>query len=288
MERKDNIQPGFEELRTQSLERLKELSSINRTISITKEGKPINETLQKIAHILPTGWQYPEFTSARIIFEDEEYRSNNFLKTNRVQKQDFETIDNKSGSIEIYYSKSFPKADEGTFLKEERDLIINLANIISGYLSSVKGQAVLKRYGYDLEVKKPDEQKEVCSITSMQLLQRFLNKNNYDRDIYHDLMPFKVCEILLIANLYDAYIIEKEGHFSDQIMGEYAQLSLTSLPRITGVSTVEEAEEQLNSKHFDLVIIMVGVNKRIPIFLSQKIKKAFPYIPVFLLLNNNS
>jgi len=122
----------------------------------------------------------------------------------------------------------------------------------------------------------------------MQLLQRFLNKNNYDRDIYHDLMPFKVGEILLIANLYDAYIIEKEGHFSEQIMGEYAQLNLTSLPRITGVSTVEEAEEQLNSKHFDLVIIMVGVNKKIPIFLSQKIKKAFPYIPVFLLLNNNS
>lgn len=288
MEGKDGIQSGFEELRTQTLERLKELSTINRTTSIIKEGKSLNETLQKIAHILPSGWQYPEFTSARILFEDEEYRSNNFLKTNRVQKQDFETIDNKSGSIEIYYSKSFPKADEGSFLKEERDLIINLANIISGYLSSVTGQAVLKRYGYDLEAKKPDEQKEVCSITSMQLLQRFLNKNNYDRDVYHDLMPFKVSEILLIANLYDAYIIEKEGHFSDQIMGEYAQLNLTSLPRITGVSTVEEAEEQLNSKHFDLVIIMVGVNKRIPIFLSQKIKKAFPYIPVFLLLNNNS
>jgi len=288
MKSKDNIQPGFEELRTQTLERLKELSTINRTISITKEGKTINETLQKIAHLLPTGWQYPEFTSARILFEDEEYRSNNFLKTNRVQKQNFDTIDNKSGRIEIYYSKSFPKADEGPFLKEERDLIINLANIISGYLSSIKGQAVLKKYGYDLEAKKPEKQKEVCSITSMQLLQRFLNKNNYDRDIYHDLMPFKVREILLIANLYDAYIIEKEGHFSDQIMGEYAQLNLTSLPRITGVSTVEEAEEQLNSKHFDLVIIMVGVDKRIPVVLSQKIKKAFPYIPVFLLLNNNS
>jgi len=288
MKNKENIQSGFEELRTQTLERLKELSTINRTTSIIKEGKSIDETLQKIVRIFPSGWQYPEFTSARIIFEDEEYRSNNFLRTNWQQKQDFDTIENKSGSIEVYYSKSFPIADEGPFLKEERDLIINLANIISGYLSSVKGQAVLKRYGYDIETKKPDKQKEVCSITSMQLLQRFLNKNNYDRDIYHDLMPFKVSEILLIANLYDAYIIEKEGHFSDQIMGEYAQLSLTSLPRITGVSTVEEAEEQMNSKHFDLVIIMVGVNKRIPVFLSQKIKKAFPYIPVFLLLNNNS
>ncbi|MCD4664043.1 MAG: hypothetical protein K8R68_02155 [Bacteroidales bacterium] len=55
MKDKDDIQTGFEELRTQTLERLKELSTINRTISITKEGKTINETLQKIAHLLPTG-----------------------------------------------------------------------------------------------------------------------------------------------------------------------------------------------------------------------------------------
>jgi len=288
MKEKDSIQTGFDELRSETLERLKELSTINRTTSIIKEGKSEIETLHKIAHILPAGWQYPEFASARIIFDNKEYRSNNFLKTDWVQKQDFETIDNISGSIEIYYSKSFPKADEGPFLKEERDLLMNLANIISGYLSSIKGQAVLKRHGYHIKTKKEEKQKDVCTITSKQLLQRFLNKNNYDRDVFHDLMPFKVREILLIANLYDAYIIEKEGHFSEQIMGEYAKLNLTSLPRITGVSTVEEAEEQLNSKHFDLIIIMVGVDKRIPVFLSKKIKKSFPYIPVFLLLNNNS
>ncbi len=288
MKEKDVNQPGYEELRSQTLERLKELATINRATAIIKEGKSKLETLQQIAHILPAGWQYPEFTSARIIFDDEEYRSNNFLKTEKALIQEFETIGNKIGRIEIYYSKSFPQADEGPFLKEERDLIINLANIVSGYLNSIKGEAVLKRHGYNRKTTKPDKQKDVCSITSKQLLQRFLNKNNYDRDIFHDLMPFKVKEILLVANLYDAYIIEKEGHFSEQIMGEYAQLNLTSLPRITGVSTVEEAEEQLNSKHFDLIIIMVGVDKKTPVVLSKKIKNAFPYIPVFLLLNNNS
>ncbi len=288
MTEKNGVQNGFEELRAQTLERLKELSTINRTTSILKEGKTVQETLQKIARILPDGWQYPEFTSARIIFENEEYRSGDFLRTKWLLKQNFITIDNKSGSIEIYYSKSFPGADEGPFLKEERDLIINLVNIISGYLSSIKGKDILKRYGYDIQKKDLEQQKETCPITSKQLLQRFLNKNNYDRDIYHDLMPFKVKEILLVANLYDAYGIEQEGKFSEHMMGEYAQLSLTSVPRVTGVSTEEETQEQLGSKHFDLVIIMVGVDKKIPLTLSEKIKKAFPYIPVFLLLNNNS
>ncbi|MEZ5000984.1 MAG: hypothetical protein R2744_11650 [Bacteroidales bacterium] len=43
-------------------------------------------------------------------------------------------------------------------------------------------------------------------------------------------MPFKVREILLVANLYDAYSIEGE-EFTDHIFGEYHQLNLTSMPR---------------------------------------------------------
>jgi hypothetical protein len=279
---------GFEQLRSETIERLKELSTINRTTIILKEGKSIEESLQKIAHILPVGWQYPEFTTARIIFGDHEYRSKGFKASNWSQIQDFETIDNEKGSIEIFYTKSFPDADEGPFLKEERDLIENLANIITGYLNSVKGKAVLRRYGYPEKSRDKEPEKKHCDISNRQLLQRFLNKNNYNRDLYHDLMPFKVSEILIISNLYDAYSIEKEGRFSEHMMDEYAKLNLTSLPRIKGVSTTEEAIEQLHSKHFDMVIIMVGVDKHFPLTISERIKKSFPYIPVFLLLNNNS
>jgi CheY-like chemotaxis protein len=288
MKRNIKDQIGYEQLKTETIERLKELATINRTTQILKEGKSIEESLQQIAHILPHGWQYPEFTCARIIFDNQEYRSSEFSKSKWYQKQDFETIDNVPGSLEIYYTKSFPEADEGPFLKEEKDLLGNLANIIAGYLNSVKGKAVLSRYGYKEKEPEIEQETDQCSITNLQLLQRFLNKNNYDRDIYHDLMPFKVKEILIIATLYDAYSIEKEGRFAEGIMGEYAQLNLTSLPRITGVSSQDEAIEQLHSKHFDLVIIMVGVDKQIPLSISERIKKSFPYIPVFLLLNNNS
>lgn len=288
MDQNKKIKSGIEELKSETIERLKELATINRTTEILKIAKPENETLQSIAYILPDGWQYPEFTTARIIFDKQEYRSNNFKTTKWSQRQEFKTIDNLPGSIEIFYTKSFPAAEEGPFLREERDLINNLANIITGYLNSNKGKAVLKRFGYKAEDEEFPSEKELCDITSMQLLQRFLNKNNYDRDIYHDLMPFKVKEILIVANLYDAYSIEQEGHFSEHIMGEYAKLNLTSLPRLTGVSSEDEAIEQLSSKHFDLVIFMVGVDKKTPLTLSERIKKTFPYIPVFLLLNNNT
>ena len=209
------------------------------------------------------------------------------METQWVQKQTFETIDNQSGSIEIFYLKAFPEAFEGPFLEEERHLIINLANLITGYLNSVKGKAILRKSGFAMaQGARSDSEQETRA--SRRLLQTFLNRMNYNRDLYHDLMPFKVREILLVANLYDAYSIEKEGRFSEHVLGEFYQLSLSTMPRITGVSSTEEVMEQLGSKHYDLVIIMMGVDKQFPVELSRKIKDLYQYIPVFLLLNSNT
>ena len=91
-----------------------------------------------------------------------------------------------------------------------------------------------------------------------------------------------------MANLYDAYAIENEGRFTEQVMGGFYQLHLSSLPRVTGVTTYEEALDKLNEKHFDLIIVMVGVEKKSPLNLSKKVKKEFPYIPIFMLLNNDT
>jgi hypothetical protein len=286
MKDKENNGSKLQKLEAENIERLKELAAINRATQIVKEGKGIEETLQQLVTILPPAWQYPTFTRARIIFEGEEFSTPDFKQTEWVQRQKFRTINNKIGYIEVSYTKKFPERDEGPFLTEERHLIDNLATIITGYLNGVAAKSVLwdKRSEQEYAPAESTAQKDV----SQRLLQRFLNKSNMDRDIYHDLMPFKVKEILLVANLYDAYSIEKEGRFSEHVLGEYHQLNLTSVPRITGVSTIEEAMDQLSLRHFDLVILMMGADKRTPIGLSCKIKREFPYIPVFLLLNNNA
>src|SRR5664279_3678137 len=86
-------------------ERLKELSAINQTTAILRTGKPIEEALHQIALILPKAWQYPEWTVSRIRFGTFEITSPGFRETEWVQEQTFETIDNRQGSIEIYYLK---------------------------------------------------------------------------------------------------------------------------------------------------------------------------------------
>ena len=124
--------------------------------------------------------------------------------------------------------------------------------------------------------------------TTRKLLQNYLNRESKSRDVYHDLMPFKVSEILLISSLYDAYSIEREGRFSEIMLHEYGTMNLTSLPRITGVSSEEEAFEKLSEKVYDLVIFMIGMDKYSPLILGKKIKKAYPGVEIFVLLNNNN
>ncbi len=268
-------------------ERLKELTAINQTTSILRTGKPIEEALHQICLILPKAWQYPEFAVCRIRYNNIELKSPGFRETQWSQKQVFETIDNQEGFIEICYTKAFPVSFEGPFLEEERHLIINLANLITGYLNSVKGKAILKKTVRHDDAATVDKE-NVPVKYSRQLLQTFLNRTNYNRDLYHDLMPFKVKEILLVANLYDAYSIEKEGRFSEHVLGEFYALSLSTMPRITGVSTEEEVMEQLQTKHYDLIIIMIGTDKQFPVEISKRVKEQFQYIPVFLLLNSNT
>ena len=267
-------------------ERLKELACINKTTQIVREGKSLEETLSKIVKILPDAWQYPEMTSARIRFNGKEYKTANFWETEWKQGQSFHTINGRRGEIEVFYIQKFRDMEEGPFMKEERDLINNLSMIIQNYIDSIEAREVLTESkeessmsGAILEFKEP-------RITGRHLLQRFLNKQNANRDIFHDLMPFRVKDILLVATLYDAFSIEKEGRFGDHILGEYQQLHLSSIPKVTGATSFEEAIELMSSQHFDLVILMIGNDIRTPLGIAGKVKKDFPYIPIYVLLNS--
>ena len=227
----------FKRLLHDQQERLKELGCINQTTYILKEGKPVEETLQQIVLLLPAAWQYPDFSTARITFGGNQFESVDFQETSWRMAQEFTTIDDQKGVIEIFYTREFSVEYEGPFLKEERDLIQNIASLITGYINSSKARELIHKVQ---PVAKDDD---LTNISSKKLLQRFLDRHNADRDVFHDLQPFKVKEILLVANLYDAYSIEGEGRFSDHILGEYYHLSLSTLPRVTGVSGEDEAKQ---------------------------------------------
>ncbi len=44
--------------------------------------------------------------------------------------------------------------------------------------------------------------------------------------VFHDLMPFKVQEILLVSSLYDAFLMEEDGSLATRLINEYQGLNL--------------------------------------------------------------
>jgi hypothetical protein len=278
----------FNKLQYENTERLKELRAINQTTQIIEEGKLVDETLQEICEILPKSWQYPKFTVARIRFEGKSYLSENFSETNWVQTENFVTIDNKKGSIEIFYLKQFPKEDEGPFLKEERNLLINIAWLISGYLNNYKGREIIHRKGVPVQVIHPADEFRNSLARSKKPLQLYFNQQSIDKYVYLDMMRFKIKHILFVATLYDAFTLESEDSFFEKFMGEAYQYSLFSVPRITGVSSAEEALNLLETTNFDLVILMAGMDREAPVILSEQIRAKKEALPIYLLLNKKS
>ncbi len=104
----------------------------------------------------------------------------------------------------------------------------------------------------------------------------------------HNLMPFKIREILLVSSLYDAFIIEEEGLISEMVVGEYQDLLLSSPPRVTRVSSGKKALEKIKSGTYDLVITMsknIGMD---PFSFGRKMKKTSAGIPVIILATDSA
>lgn len=100
---------------------------------------------------------------------------------------------------------------------------------------------------------------------------------------FHDLMKFRVREILLVSCLYDAFVLEEDGRLAERIFSEYVDLNLHFIPRITKVSSAEEALQSLQQKNFDLIITMSRIADMNPMEFGRKIKDIDPEKTVVLL-----
>ena len=134
------------QLKTQVGERKKELNLLYFLTEISFiPSLTVNDILQETVHKIPTGWQYPELTCARIVLDDVTYQTDNFMETPWVQIADILMNGKKNGMVSVYYTKEMPPADEGPFLKEERDLINGIVRLLNFTISEKKAHEILEK-----------------------------------------------------------------------------------------------------------------------------------------------
>lgn len=106
----------------------------------------------------------------------------------------------------------------------------------------------------------------------------------YLKDVsFVNLMNKRIFNILLIANPYDAFMLEDDGRIDEKIFIEYSELGLRYPPRFTQVSTAEEAKKVLETISFDLVICMPGTDNNDAFDIARPIKQQFPDITLVVL-----
>ena len=98
-----------------------------------------------------------------------------------------------------------------------------------------------------------------------------------------NLMTRRVFNVLLVANPYDAFMLEDDGRIDEKLFEEYTRLGLRYPPRFTQVSTEEEATQVLEQMRFDLVICMPGTDNSDAFDIGRGIKEQFPNTPIVVL-----
>ncbi len=98
-----------------------------------------------------------------------------------------------------------------------------------------------------------------------------------------NIMTRHIYNVLIVANPYDAFMLEDDGRVEEKIYDEYMALGLRYPPTFIQVSTTEEAEQVLATTAIDLVICMPGNADNDAFTVARAIKTKFPEIHCIVL-----
>ncbi len=127
-------------------QRLKELHCLLNIAEFSEQpGLSLEEVLQGIVELIPPAWQYSEVTAARIKLGEKEFSTKNFQKTPWLLSNDLVVQGQKAGCLEVCYLEPRPEADEGSFLKEEKNLLSAIARLTGRLVERLQAQEELRQ-----------------------------------------------------------------------------------------------------------------------------------------------
>ncbi len=98
-----------------------------------------------------------------------------------------------------------------------------------------------------------------------------------------NLMTRRIFNVLIVANPYDAFMLEDDGRVDEKIFNEYTELGMRYPPTFTQVSTTGEANDVLAATNIDLVICMPGTADNDAFAVAREVKSQHPDIPCVVL-----
>jgi len=215
-------------------ERIKELEILYSLDKIAgKKGFTLDKLYQELVGILPQGCQYPEIACARIVIGESEFRTNNFAESAWMQSAPVKVSGTVVGKIEVGYLEEMPKEGEGSFLKEEKQLIDSIAERL--------GQITQRRQAEDALQQTLKSLRKAVSST-IQVIVSTLEARD----------PYTAGHQIRVADLTRA--IATEMNFSkDRIEGVFMAASIHDIGKLSVPAEILSKPGKLTETEFSLI-----------------------------------
>jgi len=225
-------------------ERVKELNCLyNISKILGQKSLSLTETMQKLIQIIIPAWQYQDCASARIIFNDLEFKSSNFKNTQWVLKNDLIVFNKKVGFIEVCYLENVFRKGEESFLPAEKKLLKAIAEVVGNIIEQKEIDKNMKESSLKLQKQKKElEEKNIALkelIAQIELEKKEI-KNQILSNVNYLILP-------TIGKLKSS--TPKNSHFS-----KYIEILLRNLKEITSPFSkrIIDNRAKLSPKEFEI------------------------------------
>ena len=142
-------------------ERTKELTCLYQVHDLTSDPERTpDDVCRGLVTAIPPGWLHPDSCWAKITIESSVYEPPLVTETPWVLRAPVLAMGKPVGALEVFYSRHFPKADEGPFLKEERRLVDTIASLLGQYLTERHLRGMVRHWHVSLEQLPADDRRE--------------------------------------------------------------------------------------------------------------------------------
>ena len=151
--------------RTESalLERIKELNCLyGITRMAQRADQPLDELLTGIAGLIPASWQYPDIACAAIRLSDDVHSSANYRPTPWRQTSPVVIGGESCGEVEVCYLEERPPSDEGPFLREERNLIDAVSDLVGRIVAQRRAEERMRALSRELIMAQENERQRIA------------------------------------------------------------------------------------------------------------------------------